>query len=207
VLNVSGPGEPLRVSIPVQFFAQYSWTFGVPAELSAFLRAMRPDGAVPTGSVSFFDGTTFLGSASVAAKRATLTVGRLVPGAHTLTAVYSGDANFLPLSPGTGPIQVRRGSAFISAGTDGESTDVRIRVRGVEGFAPTGTVTVQDEGGAVRTVTGPLAAIGGDVSATTATGFSATARTVKVTYSGDANYEPVTVTTVIAGPKRRSSRH
>jgi ELWxxDGT repeat protein len=207
VLQVAGPGDPLRVPIAVRFYAPFSWTFGVPGELSAFLDGMRPDGAIPTGAVSFFDGTAFLGTSSVTAKRATLTVGRLRPGTHTVTAVYSGDANFLPIAPESGTLQVQRGSAFISAGTDGETPDVRIRVRGVEGFPPTGTVTVEEAGGIVRTVTGPLAAIGGDVSATTATGFSATARTVKVTYSGDANYEPVTVTTVIAGPKRRASRH
>ncbi|MEA2490691.1 MAG: hypothetical protein QOH21_2483, partial [Acidobacteriota bacterium] len=207
VLQVSRVDDPFRVPIAVQFFARSSWTFGVPGELSAFLLGMRPDGAIPTGSVTFFDGTTVLSTASVAAKRATLTVGRLVPGTHTLTAVYSGDGNFLAASPATRTIQVGRGSAVISAGTDGESAEVRIRIRGVEGFAPTGTVTVEVEGGIVCTVTGPLTAIGGDVSATTATGFSATARTVKVTYSGDTNYEPVTVTTVIAGPKRRASRH
>ena len=51
-----------------------------------------PAGA--TGTVSFFDGTTLLGTAPVTGNTASLTVSTLAAGTHTITAVYSGDANF-----------------------------------------------------------------------------------------------------------------
>jgi sugar lactone lactonase YvrE len=55
-------------------------------------------GGAPTGSVSFLDGTTVLGTGTVAAGVATLTTSTLAAGSHSITAVYSGDANFVTVS-------------------------------------------------------------------------------------------------------------
>jgi hypothetical protein len=49
----------------------------------------------PTGSVNFKDGTTLLGTASLSGGRATFTSSTLSIGAHSITAVYSGDTNFM----------------------------------------------------------------------------------------------------------------
>jgi hypothetical protein len=49
----------------------------------------------PTGTVTFLDGSTVLGSSAVSGGAATLSVATLALGAHTMTATYSGDANFL----------------------------------------------------------------------------------------------------------------
>ena len=55
------------------------------------------DGAIPTGSVTFLDGTTTLGTASInASGQATLTVATLSTGSHNLTASYPGDVKDLP---------------------------------------------------------------------------------------------------------------
>jgi DNA-binding beta-propeller fold protein YncE len=49
----------------------------------------------PTGTVSFIDGTTSLGSATLDnTGTATLTINTLTAGAHSLTATYGGDTNF-----------------------------------------------------------------------------------------------------------------
>ena len=53
----------------------------------------------PTGSVSFYDGTTLLGTAPVTAGAATLSTSAFVPGSsNTLQAVYSGVSTSLPPS-------------------------------------------------------------------------------------------------------------
>ena len=51
----------------------------------------------PTGTVTFFDGSsaTPLGAGSLMNGVATLTVSSLTVGSHSITAVYSGDANFV----------------------------------------------------------------------------------------------------------------
>jgi hypothetical protein len=69
---------------------------GRPVTLTATVSAAAPGSGVPTGTVTFFEGKAALGSGSVdGSAQATLTVGRLLPGANVvLTAVYSGDANY-----------------------------------------------------------------------------------------------------------------
>ena len=51
------------------------------------------DGASPTGVVTFMDGTATLGVVNVSAGKATFTTSTLSVGTHSITAVYSGDAN------------------------------------------------------------------------------------------------------------------
>jgi hypothetical protein len=47
-------------------------------------------GAIPTGSVTFFDGTTSLGSATLSNGAASLTTSALAAGSHSITASYGG---------------------------------------------------------------------------------------------------------------------
>jgi Bacterial Ig-like domain (group 3)/NHL repeat len=59
-----------------------------------FTATVKPTGVgTPTGTVSFYDGTTPLGSSALAAGSASVTT-TLAAGAHTITAVYAGDASF-----------------------------------------------------------------------------------------------------------------
>ena len=51
----------------------------------------------PTGTVSFFDGTTLLGSAALSSGTASYTTASLAAATHSITAVYSGDTNLLHL--------------------------------------------------------------------------------------------------------------
>jgi hypothetical protein len=73
----------------------------------------------PTGTVSFLDGTTALGSATLANGQASFTTSSLAAGSHTLNASYSGDTNF---SSGSGSASVTVNAAptdftFVSSGT------------------------------------------------------------------------------------------
>jgi hypothetical protein len=56
--------------------------------------------STPTGTVSFYDGTTLIGSGVLTASGVTSTItASLAVGQHAaITAVYSGDSNFLPLT-------------------------------------------------------------------------------------------------------------
>ncbi|MDM7999656.1 MAG: Ig-like domain repeat protein [Dehalococcoidia bacterium] len=51
-------------------------------------------GTGATGTVTFMDGDTVLGTSAVVDGVATLTISTLAVGGHSITAVYSGDANF-----------------------------------------------------------------------------------------------------------------
>jgi hypothetical protein len=57
--------------------------------------------STPTGSVSFYDGSTLLGPGMLTSSGlATLTTSSLAVGSHSLTAVYGGDTNFMSVSSG-----------------------------------------------------------------------------------------------------------
>lgn len=65
---------------------------GQPITLTASV-ASATTGA-PTGSVSFYDGSTLLSTVALSGAQATLTATTLGVGTHTITATYSGDGNF-----------------------------------------------------------------------------------------------------------------
>lgn len=72
-------------------------SFGAPVTLTAIVSG--PSGVgTPTGTVTFFDGTTQIGSAALATvngqQQASITTTSLAFGNRSLTAVYSGDASF-----------------------------------------------------------------------------------------------------------------
>ncbi len=69
-----------------------SSTYGSPVTLTA---TVSGNVGAPTGAVTFNDGTTTIGSTTVSAGAATFTTNVLGAGTHSITASYSGDANYV----------------------------------------------------------------------------------------------------------------
>ncbi len=70
-----------------------SITVGTSLSLTAALNATLAGRPAPTGTLTFLDGTTSLGNASVGSGVSTYS---LAVGSHSITVAYSGDANFNP---------------------------------------------------------------------------------------------------------------
>ena len=51
------------------------------------------------GNVAFYDGLTYLGSATLSAGQSVLTTTLLLPGVRSLSAIYTGDSNYGPSTP------------------------------------------------------------------------------------------------------------
>jgi sugar lactone lactonase YvrE len=66
----------------------------------AFTVSVTSSSGSPTGTITFFDGTTQLGASTLSAGTAAYTTSALAVGSHSITAVYSGDTNFVSLSSG-----------------------------------------------------------------------------------------------------------
>ena len=64
------------------------------ASLASTATVSSPLGA-PTGTVAFMDGGSPLGTSNLSAGTATFTTSSLTVGSHSITAVYSGDADFV----------------------------------------------------------------------------------------------------------------
>jgi hypothetical protein len=74
-------GSPSFIGRPVTFTATVSWTYGT-----------VPDGEV----VTFFNGTTTIGTGATASGVAKFTTSSLTVGTHSIKATYPGDAEFKP---------------------------------------------------------------------------------------------------------------
>ncbi|MEO8990977.1 MAG: FG-GAP-like repeat-containing protein [Acidobacteriaceae bacterium] len=107
----------------------------------------------PTGTVTFFDGTTTLGTGTLSANTATFTTSSLAAGSHSITAVYAGDTNFtgstsaavnigvtVPIITSTTTLTANPTSAV-----SGTSVAFTAQVSAATGTAiPSGTVTFTD---------------------------------------------------------------
>jgi hypothetical protein len=84
--------------------------------LTATVAPVAPGAGLPTGTVTFFDGTTVLGTGSLDANgQAFFFVELLAPGPHSLSASYSGDGNFLASTSATVTETVNQPAATATA--------------------------------------------------------------------------------------------
>lgn len=91
---------------------------GQSVTLTARLSAVSPGSGTPTGLVTFFDGTTSLGSVALnASATAALGVSSLPAGSHSLTASYAGDSNFAASASSAAVVQVNAAGKAPSAPT------------------------------------------------------------------------------------------
>jgi sugar lactone lactonase YvrE len=70
-----------------------------------FTAVVSSSSGTPTGTINFLDGATLLGTATLSSGRASFTTSSLAAATHSITAVYSGDANF-SATTGTAVAQV-----------------------------------------------------------------------------------------------------
>jgi len=148
----------------------------------------------PSGSVSFYDGATLLGSASLnGSGQATLSTSALALGAHTISAQYAGDANFLnSTSAGLNQTMSQAATATsvasgLNPSTFGQAVTftATVTVTAPGSGTPTGTVNFRD--GATLLGSGTLNGSGQATFTTSALG--AGAHSINAVYAGDANFQ------------------
>jgi hypothetical protein len=170
--------------------------FGQSVTFTATVSAVAPGAGIPSGSVTFLDGTTPLGPpvALNASGQATFTTSGLTVGNHTITATYAGSQSYnsgsgalsgnpqvvnLP-SPATTVTSSDNPSVFGEAVT----FTATITASAPGAGTPTGTVTFLD--GMTQLGTATLNA-SGQATFTTST-LAVGNHTITVSYSGDAHY-------------------
>ena len=122
--------------------------------LTATLSAVA---GTPTGSVSFFDGTTLLGSGTLTGSAAAYTTSSLALGSHSITAVYAGNSDFLTASSSAVEEVINQSvlatattasSATVSFSSSAQSVTLAATVTSISGTVNAGTVTFQVLNGA-----------------------------------------------------------
>jgi Bacterial Ig-like domain (group 3)/MBG domain (YGX type) len=146
-----------------------------------------------TGTVTFLDGTTVLGTAAISGTMARLLIPTLVPALHTITADYNGDANF---SPATSPPITLVVDVVILTPPPGPAEEgTPVTLTATVPLGATGTVTFYEGTTPIGTVTIP------SVTGVTNTGITVTlvttslapgTQTITAVFSGDMNFPPST---------------
>jgi RHS repeat-associated protein len=144
----------------------------------------------PAGTVTFYDGTTVLGTGSVANYQASMSYAFATTGAHSLKAVYSGDAansgsTSSVVTQTVKPASATSLSSSLNPSAAGQPTTLSATVTGASG-TPTGTVTFYD--GATAIGTGTLNA--GGVATLSYAFVAAGSHSLTASYGGDVTYGP-----------------
>lgn len=157
-----------------------------PAALGqAIVLSASISGASPSGSVTFKDGATVLGTSPVSGGVATLGTNFSTVGSHSLTASYSGDSgNSTSSGAMTEVVKTNAGGVSLSAGPNpalvGQSISM---VAVVTGSAPTGTVEFRDGSNSL----GVANVVSGSAALSTSFQLNGTSHTLTANYAGDAN--------------------
>jgi hypothetical protein len=143
----------------------------------------------PTGTVTFQDAATTLGMGTLSGGTATFTTSGLGTGAHSITAIYGGDANF---TGSTSPILTQTIGKAASSTAVASSNNPSIIGTAVSLTASvtspvtgtlTGTVTFQDGTSVLGTGT-----LSGGAATFITSGLTAGTHSITAVYSGDANF-------------------
>ena len=168
--------------------------FGTPVGVRATLSVTAPGAGTPTGPVTFREGATALGTASVFFGAYTVTLPSLAVGDHQIVVSYAGDGRYGAASA-TFVQSVARAAATMTLTTSASSARVGAGVSfaavvtGAAGVAPAGTVTFRDGSVLLGTATwwfGSYALTVGSLGVGT--------HTITATFSGDSDFLGATAT-------------
>jgi Bacterial Ig-like domain (group 3) len=161
-------------------------SFGQPVTFTA---TVTGSGGTPTGTVTFKDGTTALGTMALSGNQAILVVSTLSGGSHSMTAVYNGDGSYgsSTSAPLTQIVNQNTSNVTLASSVNpsavGQSVTFAATVTGSGGIA-TGTVTFKD--GATTLGTGTLN--GGGQATFATSSLTAGSHPITAAYGGDSNF-------------------
>jgi hypothetical protein len=159
-----------------------------------FTAVVQPSaGGSPTGTVTFFDGATSLGSSPVSTNIAQLTFSNLSVGSHSITAKYAGDGNFSASTSAAIMQTVNQASTTASVVSNlnpsafGQSVTFTASIQSSASGTPTGTITFYDGGSSLGS-----ANLSGNSAQLTLPSLSLGSHSITAKYNGDSSFASAT---------------
>lgn len=164
--------------------------FNQPVTFTATVSPIAPGAGTPTGAITFSDGSTILGTATLdSTGTASFTTSALGVGTHAISASYAGDSNFNASTSSLSQI-VNKIAATVTLSSSanpsvfGQGVTFTITVAPASGSGtPTGTVMLQDGSGTLSMLT----LVNGQSSFTTGS-LAVGSHSITAAYNGDANF-------------------
>jgi hypothetical protein len=167
----------------------------LPGQPVTFTAGVVGSGGTPTGTVTFKDGSNTLGTATLSSGQAIFVISSLAQGAHSITAVYGGDANFqgsISAAVNQVVLAVTTASAASNVNPSALNQPVTFTAAVSSGSGtPTGSVTFKD--GAATLGTSTLS--GGQATLSTSA-LALGSHSITAIYGGDANFQGSTSPTL-----------
>jgi hypothetical protein len=181
--------------------------FGQSVTFTAAVTSSSGSGT-PTGSVTFYDGSTALGTVTLSSKKATLKTTSVPVGSQGITAVYSGATTYAPSTSAVltqtvnQDLTTTKVTSSANPSVYGQSVTLTATVKPASpgSGTPTGTVTFYD--GTTNLGSGTLS--GGTATLPT-TFFIVGSHSIKADYSGDPEFTASTSSTLTQTVKQAVS--
>lgn len=164
--------------------------FGNPVTFTATVSVVSPGAGTPTGTVTFYDGATSIGTGSLSGNTAVLITSSLSVGTHSITAVYAGDSHFVTSTSPVFSQTVNKGTTSTTVGTSltpspfGNSVTFTATISVTGGVGtPTGTVSFKDGATTIGTV-----ALSGGTATLATSSLSVGTHSITAVYNGDTNF-------------------
>src|SRR5438094_1552179 len=173
----------------------HPWSvFGQPVTFTATVTANSPGAGTPTGTVTFKDGSSTLGTGTLnGSGQATFTISTLAVGSHSITASYGGDATFSgsTSSPLTQTVKKAGTTTLLSSSANpsvsGQAVTFTATVTAKSPGAGTATGTVTFKDGSSTLGTGTLDS-SGQATFVTST-LTVGSHSITASYGGDASFK------------------
>ncbi|WP_263359537.1 beta strand repeat-containing protein, partial [Acidicapsa ligni] len=168
-------------------------TSGTPSNYGGSVTFTATISSGPTGIITFYDGTTSIGTGSISGTTATFTATTLAGGFHSITAGWAGNANYSAVTSGAVTQSVNEATPTLAVATSGTPSTYggSVTFTATISSGPIGTITFYD--GTTSIGTGPI-------SGTTATFSTSTlapgAHSITAGWNGNTNYSAVTSSSV-----------
>ncbi len=157
-----------------------------------FTATVTGPGITPTGTVTFYNGASPIGTGTVNASGvATFVTSALAGGSHNITAQYGGDTQYNSATSSVLTQIVNKIGATLTIAAVpnpsvfGQSVTFTMTIIGANGVVPTGSLTLTDNGNPLSTVT--LDPTG--KATFTISNLTAGSHDIEAVYSGDQNYQ------------------
>jgi hypothetical protein len=145
---------------------------------------------IPTGTVTLMDGGTAIGTNPLVFGITAFSISSLPVGSHTITAVYSGDSNYLGSTSNIVNQKVHYDTttvltSSVNPSISGQQVTFTAKVTGANGGTPTGSVNFSDG----STIIGSGTLNGSGIATFATSTLSIGSHSITASYSGDANYD------------------
>ena len=184
-------GSPVATTTTLVLSTADTIALGTPVILTAEVMPYTEGNLTATGMMSFYNGSTLLGTVPIsAAGEASIKVSTFTVAAHALMAVYAGDTNFVTSTSSLVTLTVNPATIAVSliSSNNPSSYGQTVTFTATVPNGATGTIQFKDEPGDL----GVPVTLGGGIATFTTSALMQGTHQIRAAYSGDSSHSAAT---------------